>query len=298
MIVARVGTLVIVCALAACLCFGASAVFQKRGVSEAAPGQAPLPARAIRGVLGNRAWQVGFALEMLGWLAYVACVAVIGGELVAVQPIVGSSIVVTIVLGVALLGERPRRGEWIATAIMGAGGALTVIAQVVRGDAGTAALDPGGLVAYTIVVVAIGLGGGVAVAARTRHPDLAWALIAGACFSGSVMATRLVHVTFVADHPGAFPGVDALALWCLASPAAWVMFVLSWGGFILTQAAYRHGHVSIVEPLIAFTGLVVPSIGGVVAFDEPTTPAALGAGALLVAGFALLIASRARADRG
>lgn len=290
------GTLAIVCALVACLCFGASAVFQKRGVTQVAPaGAAASGASMMRGVLGNRAWQLGFGLEMIGWVAYVVCVAVIGGELVAVQPIVGSSIVVTIVLGVVLLGERPRRGEWVATACMGAGGALTVVVQALRDEPSEPRLDVAGLVAFTAFVCLLGASSAVAIARRARQLDLAWALVAAACFCGSIMATRLVGVTFRADFPGGAPGAGALVLWCLASPAAWAMFALSWGGFVLTQSAYRHGHVSVVEPLIAFIGMVVPSIGGVVVFHEPFTVATLGGGALLVLGFVLLLAARARA---
>jgi len=291
------GTLAIVCALGACLCFGASAVFQKRGVTEAVPGSGPATKGAVLRVLGNRAWLVGFALEMAGWLAYVACVAVIGGELVAVQPIVGSSIVVTIVLGVVMLGERPRRGEWIATALMGAGGALTVVVQATREAPGDDALDPLGLAAYAAVVVAIGLVSVVAITRRARHLDLAWAGLAAACFCGSIMATRLVHVTFVLDHPAGMPDVGPLVTWALTSPAAWAMFAFSWGGFILTQSAYRHGHVSIIEPLIAFVGMVLPSVGGVVAFHEPFGAATVGSGALLVLGFVTLLATRSRGGR-
>src|SRR5690606_37398737 len=156
---------------------------------------------------GNKAWLVGFALEMIGWGAYVVCVAVIGGELVVVQPIVGSSIVVTIVLGVVMLGERPSPGEWVATALMGAGGLATVLAQASGGGVHDASIDVVGLVVFAFVVGGLGLASVVAIARRTASIVIAWAMLAAACFCGSVMATRLSGVTFRVDFASATPGI-------------------------------------------------------------------------------------------
>lgn len=279
--------------LLACVGFGAGAALQKHGVATALP---KLTLRrllvewrlVLRTMRRNWVWLVGVLVNLAGGGCLV--LAIDAGEVSVVQPLVNVNLLVSVLIGVLLLGERLRPGEWAGAAAMLAGATLVSL------SAGSA---PGGAAPATVVgavapsghepaLLALSLTCGALVAAllvagrvvRRARSELVLAVAAGLLFGLGTPLIKLITI-----HLGEAPpaGFGALLAAVAAAPATWGVVVVNVVGFLLYQVAFANGRVAVVSPVTTISAVVMPVAAGALAFGEPL-------GALRVAGVVIILA--------
>ena len=255
-------------ALLAALAYGAASVLQAIGVRAlaATPAGTPLLRRA------RVAWPygVGLALDGLGFLASVAALRTL--PLFLVESAVASSVAVTAVLSVAVLGLRIGAGEVVA--LIAVCGGLTGLAV---SAADGPAVQPGPGATWWLLAAAALVAGLVVVGAidhDRRRGAVLLSVAAGLGFGGVGVAARLLEV------PDPLWGLltDGLA-WSLAAHAglATVAYAL----------ALARGRVTTVAALTFATETVVPALVGLLALGDRVLP---GRGPLALASFAATLA--------
>lgn len=265
-------------ALLACFGYGTASVLQSYGARSAAAADA---ARGTTGVttasgapsLGatmraalTPAFLAGMVLDGLGFLGSVVSARLI--PLFLSQTIMSANLVVTAVLGVAVLKVRLRARDWVAIATV-------VVSLCVLGfTSGHIGEDtPGravhwGVLAFSVVMLALGLGLLRVLGARGA---VAAGLVAGVLFGAMAVAVRVVD------------GVDPFRVTVvLTDPAAWAVAVAGVGGFYLFTVALQIGSVTGASAALVAGETVVPGIVGVVLLGDTSAP---GLGWLVVIAF-------------
>ena len=288
----------LVTALLACLGYGISSVLQAYGArrsaaaaqARGASGQltdtgAPTMASTIAAAL--TVWfLIGTGLDVIGFAGGAVSARLI--PLFLSQTIISANLIVTAVLGVAVLGIRLHRRDWaaIATVLL-----ALVVLGLAAGHEGGGSADPAmhwGILGASVLVLVLGqliirrLGSAGAVAAG---------LIAGLLFGALAIAVRIVD------------GVNPVQ-WSvlLADPAAWTIAVAGIGGFYLHTVALQLGSVNGATAALVVGETVIPGIVGVLLLGDTSRPglewlAALGfvlavGGAVAVAVFGSAEVSR------
>lgn len=265
-------------ALLACFGYGTASVLQAYGARSAAAADAargttgvttasgaPSLGATIRAAL-TPAFLAGMALDGLGFLGSVVSARLI--PLFLSQTIMSANLVVTAVLGVAVLKVRLRRRDWVAIATV-------VVSLCVLGfTSGHIGEDtPGravhwGVLAFSVVMLTLGLGLIRVLGARGA---VAAGLVAGVLFGAMAVAVRVVD------------GVDPFrATVVLTDPAAWAVAVAGVGGFYLFTVALQIGSVTGASAALVAGETVVPGIVGVVLLGDTSAP---GLGWLVVLAF-------------
>ncbi len=254
-------------ALAAAVLYGVGTVLQAIGVRRAA-------AAGSRGtwarVWAARLYGLGLLLDGLGFLASLGALRTL--PLFVVESAVASSVAVTAVLAVRVLGARLTRGEVLALAAVAAG--LVLLAAGARGGPGTPLSGPGTalLLVGLLPVAAVGVAG----LFRLGGPGHVWlAVAAGLGFGGTGIAARVLVVP---------------AVWwqLILSPVVWALAgyaVLALAGYALALA---RGPVTTVAAVTFTVETVAPAVVGLAWLGDQvrtgwTVPVA-GAFALTVAG--------------
>ncbi|WP_323099764.1 hypothetical protein [Intrasporangium sp. YIM S08009] len=265
-------------ALLAALAYGTATVLQALGVRRlaATPSGTPLPRRV------RAAWPygLGLALDGLGFLASVAALRTL--PLFLVESAVASSVAVTAVLSVAVLGLRLGGGEVVALVAVCLG--LTGLAVAA---APGPAVQPGPGATWWLLAAAA-LVAGLAVVGAIDHDRRRGAVLlsvaAGLGFGGVGVAARLLEV------PDPVWGLltDGLA-WILAAHAALAT--------VAYALALARGRVTTVAALTFATETVVPAAVGLLALGDQVVPGRDPlAAAAFVATLAGCIALAGRAD--
>ena len=256
----------VIAALLACFGYGTASVLQSYGARKAAAADspragatpatgAPSLAETFRAAL-TPAFLAGMVLDGVGFLGSVVSARLI--PLFLAQTIMSANLVVTAVLGVAVLRLRLRARDWVAIAIV-------VVSLCVLGfTAGSVGTDTSstavhwGVLGFSVVFVVLGLGlihllgGRAAVAAG---------LVAGVLFGAMAVAVRVVD------------GIDPLRpAVLLADPAAWAVAVAGVGGFYLFTVALQIGSVTGASAALVAGETVVPGIVGVVLLGDTSAP--------------------------
>lgn len=250
-------------ALLACVGYGAASVLQAYGARSSAAaasdhGGEPVATTGsptLRSTISaalTPAFIAGMALDVLGFAGSIVSARLI--PLFLSQTIISANLVVTAVLGVAVLGVRLHGRDWVAigTVIV----SLCVLG-LSAGDRGTGIAQPGlhwALLSASVVILAGGVGLTRLLGARAA---VAAGLIAGVLYGVMAVAVRVVN------------GVDPLRLdTLLADPASWTIVIAGLGGFYLFTVALQLGSVNGAAAALVVGETVVPGIIGVVVLGD------------------------------
>lgn len=258
--------------LTACLFFAAGAALQKHGMATAFPKLTFSRLRSelgpvLRAIVHNWVWLLGLLSNLAGGGLFV--LAVDQGEVSVVQPLVNLNLLLAMLLGVFVLGERLRGTEWAGAGVMALGAALVLWSAH---GAPSAAEVPSRADLWALGITVAGYGLALALAllrgVLRLSAELAYAVCAGVLFG---LAT--VHIKLASVHVAAAGGVEALALGdllltVLRDPAAWALVPDNVVGFVLFQLAFANGRVAVVSPVTNIAAMVLPVVAGALAFGE------------------------------
>ncbi len=232
-------------------CVLLAAVLEGGGTTAQALGAARSGARSI---MLQPAYLFGWVLDALGWA--LSLVAMRYLPLLVVQPVLATSLVVTVILNDRLLSIRPSRRSMtaIATVVV----AVTVLTiSAAQGEA----TNPPGWLALALGVCLVAL---VALTVRmflVSRP-VAAAIVSGLAYSLAAVATR---------------GLHGRSSWgeIVQDPLAWLMLALSAVGALTyaraLEVAGPHG-VTSVTAWLWVVEIVVPSILGVEVLHDQIRP--------------------------
>jgi len=251
-------------ALLACVGYGAASVLQaygaRRSVAAAAGRGEVVTVTAtggptVRSTIGaalTPAFIAGMALDVIGFAGSIVSARLI--PLFLSQTIISANLVVTAVLGVAVLGVRLYGRDWVAigTVIV----SLCVLG-LTAGHRGPGTAQPGlhwWLLSASVVILACGVGLIRVLGARAA---VAAGLIAGVLYGAMAVAVRVVD------------GINPLRLdILLADPASWTIAIAGLGGFYLFTVALQLGSVNGAAAALVVGETVVPGITGVVLLGD------------------------------
>jgi drug/metabolite transporter (DMT)-like permease len=264
------GTAVVLAALGSALAAAASTVLQHRAARHAPSGA---PGRLLPHLLANRMWIAGLVAGTAGLTLHI--VALSGGRLVIVQPLLVSGILFALPLSVALEGLRPAMPEWLLALLLVT--ALAVFLSTAAPTVATAAARARtlGLSAGLTLAVMAGL---CAASSRASRPERSAALLGTAAGIGfGLTAALLKQATTAASVSLATLARD----W---SPYA--VAVIGALTIAITQLAYRAGPLAASLPALTISDPVAAVALGILALgerlDDRPAPLALAATALAV----------------
>src|SRR6478752_1864598 len=263
----------------ACLGYGTASVLQAYGARSSEAGGAGHGQRADVTATGaptlrstiqaalTPTFIAGMVLDVVGFLGSVVSARLI--PLFLSQTIISANLVVTAVLGVAVLGVRLRSRDWVAI--------VTVVVSLVvlgltAGHRGEGTAEPGvhwGLLSASVLILS---GGVVLIRLLGARAAVAAGLIAGVLFGAMAVAVRVLD------------GVNPLRLGILlADPASWTILFAGLGGFYLFTVALQVGSVNGAAAALVVGETVVPGVIGVVLLGDNAQP-----GLLWLAGVAFV----------
>jgi hypothetical protein len=265
-------------AVLACIGYGAASVLQAYGARSSAAAASsdgegvpvtatggPTLRSTLRAAL-TPAFVGGMALDVVGFVGSVVSARLI--PLFLSQTIISANLVVTAVLGVAVLGVRLRTRDWLA--IVAVIVSLLVLG-LTAGDRGEGTSDPAvhwGVLVASVLILVCGIGLIRLLGARGA---VAAGLIAGVLFGAMAVAVRVLDGVAPLR-----PGV------VLADPAFWTILIAGLGGFYLFTVALQVGSVNGAAAALVVGETVVPGITGVVLLGDT---AARGLGWLVAVAF-------------
>ena len=265
-------------ALAAAICYGSATVLQAVGVRRlaASPAGAPLLRRGWEG----RLYAVGLALDGIGFLASLVALRTL--PLFVVQSAVASSVGVTAVLAVLLLGARLSRREVVALVVVGLG--LLLLALSAGTEQAAALSSPWDWVVLAaaapvaaLAVVAVRLPRG------SRWSAALLATAAGLGFGGVGVAARVIAVPDPWWH-------------LVGDPLAWAVAVYGVLATLCYALALERGSATTTAAVTFGVETVVPAAIGLLWLGDSVRPGfALPAavGFLATLGGCLALAGRA-----
>jgi uncharacterized membrane protein len=276
--------------LLAALLFAAGNALQKLGLTHRLP---PLSAATWLGrfpsifaaLLSSPAWLLGLALTAAAFALEMQALAL--GDVSVVKPLSRVQGLFVLALGVAVLGERLARAEWLGVAVI-------VAAAVWLGS------EPGdarAVAPHTAVSLAVAIGvGALAVSGlwiadrgtsrlRQQHAP---ALAAGALFGvGDVLMKSATER--VRGRTGGFELASADTLGALTDcPELFLSLAATALAFALQQLAFARGRVSLVVPLIGVGATVLVLVLGAALLGEAVGVSRVAGAASMLAGTLLL----------
>ena len=275
----------VVGAVVACLAYGTSSVLQAYGARRSAARARTLPrARQLTAAgaptlastvaAGLTGWFIlGTALDVIGFVGGAAAARLI--PLFLSQTILSANLIVTAVLGTAVLGSRMHRRDWLAVAMVILG--LAILAVTAAGGQGSVAAGPGMHLAVPLAAGVVLVLGQVLVRRLGSGGAATAGLMAGLLFGVLAIAVRVVE--------GLAPLHWAVLL---ADPAAWAVIVAGVGGFYLHTVALQMGSVNGATAALVVGETVVPGIVGVALLGDTARP---GLGWFAATGFVLAVAA-------
>jgi drug/metabolite transporter (DMT)-like permease len=253
----------------------ASSVLQHRSARKA-PERHAAGFRLLAHLAGNPVWLLGVLFAAVGLALHA--VALAGGRLAVVQPLLVCGLLFALPVSVALEGRRlsPAEGGWALALVAGLAAFLLV------------ARPSGGVVSVDADVLAWITGVGVAAMAVVGYSGMRWRrlrapLVAVAAGLGyGITAALLKQTAAVASH-----GISNIF-------ADWPVYVLiAVGGTAigLTQVAYRAGPLAESLPVLTVTDPASSILIGALAFHEKLSSSALAVAVELAAFVVMGIAS-------
>jgi drug/metabolite transporter (DMT)-like permease len=262
--------LAILLALLAAFLFAVGTVCMQRGTLQMPEGESEKPGFLLK-LLRKPVWVAGIVIDFLGYGAQAVALAV--GRLVVVQPLLVTTVVFALPLGVKFSGQRVGRREILGAALVVGGLAIFVVLN--NPDKGRSDAPFGDWVITGAVFVV--LAGGLIMASRGRSPGVRAALL-GTAAGGLLGVTGGLTKATVTRFDDGLAAV--FGDWHVYALVALELFAFS-----LLQSALATGALA---PAIATNMSVetLVSIGlGIVLFEEDLH----GSPGLLVASVVALV---------
>ncbi|ARF82398.1 hypothetical protein GCM10010502_22360 [Kitasatospora aureofaciens] len=253
-------------ALVATVCFGFGAVSQARG-ARAAPRADRVRAGLVAALL--RSWQfvLGTVLDILGFV--LSIVALRSLPLFLVQAVTSSSLAVTALAAVWLLGARLRRGDVAGIVAVVVGLSLLALGSGEEGREHAPAVFHWGLFATAVAIL-------LATLVLVRRDGTAAAaglgLLAGMGFGITSLAVRVLDAS----------GLTAV----FTDPAAYALALGGLGGYLAYALALQRGTVTAATAAGTVAETFGPALVGVVALGDSARPGFVWCA---LAGFAMAV---------
>jgi multidrug transporter EmrE-like cation transporter len=270
-------------ALAAGVLYNIAPLIETAAARESGPGTG-LGLRLVGSLLARPLWVAGLGCELLGYGSQVLALTV--APLVLVEPIIASGIVVLVLGGGRLLGERVTRRGGVAIGLLTIGTVLLTVAFGGRPDTGVLApsldlwLISFGCAAGASLLYALGL-------SAERHRSLmlcglAFGAAAGACYGVTGVETR--QLSLLVHHFSL-----RVAGRVLSTPTPYLLIVFGIVALGLLQRGYQRGSPATVVPTMTAVATSLTVAGGVVVFGEKLPPGATAFASAVVGMAAILL---------
>jgi drug/metabolite transporter (DMT)-like permease len=223
----------------------------------------------LRQLMRRRRWLAGTILAALGWPLQLAALAL--APVTIVQPILAVGLVVLLVAGRRVLGERVRPSACVGAIAVLVG--LVVLA--ISAPANSERVPGAAELALVIGVLACSA---IAPFARGRHDVSPWVLIgaAGAAFGLSAVTSKLLVIELAAHDS------LSVAAWAATTGAA------AGAGFLVDMSALQRFPATRVAPAVFVLETALPVVAAPLLFHErwAATP---GGGAMLLVGLVVVL---------
>ncbi|OHU28570.1 hypothetical protein BKG77_03410 [Mycobacteroides chelonae] len=268
----------IAAAVLACLGYGTASVLQGYGARQSATNVhggsgngAPSLNSTIAAML-TPAFIAGMVLDLVGFAGTLVSARLI--PLFLSQTIMSANLAVTAVLGIAVLGVRLQRRDWLAISAVLLSLCVLALTAGPRGeDFATPSVHWGVLIA-SVAVLLTGLGLIRVLGSRAAIPA---GLLAGILYGAMSVAVRVLD------------GLDPLRVKVLLSdPVAYAVILAGVGGFYLFTVALQVGSVNGAAAALVVGETVVPGVTGVLLLGDGARP---GLGWLVAVAFVVAVVS-------
>ena len=255
-------------ALASAVCYGLAAVLQARAARATAHAHG-MDMRFLVRLVGQLPFLGGLVMDAVAFSAQFAALRTL--PVFVVQAAQASSLAVTALLAVPVLGARLSRRQWLAVVAVCVGLAML---------AGSGAAEAGGTAGTGIRLLLFGLIAVLAVtgvmaarrAGTARDPVLG--LVAGLGFGVVALASRALVPPLSPAH-------------LVRDSAAYALAAAALVGFLFYATALQKGNVTSVSAAVILGETLLPAVVGVLAFGDH---ARRGLWVLAVAAFCLVVA--------
>lgn len=237
-------------------CANALSSVLERGAARDAPLEDALSWRLVADLARRPIWFGGIAALMLGF--GLQALALHGGQIAAVEPILIAELPITLLLGAAMLKTRLTRRDLTAALGMSAGLALLLLAGAPSGDnvGQISALE------WALTIIAVcGAGAALVVmgwrAGAGNHRAALWATAAGAGFG---LAAALMKASTMLLNQGLGAALSSWKPYAMAASGI--------AGLYLFQNAVQAGRLIFAQPAISLTDPLVSVLIGLLLFGE------------------------------
>ncbi len=262
----------ILLALGCAVCFGIGNSMQKHGMAVTFPKISlsrfvlELP-RIIKTLILNWIWLAGLGFIVAGFIFQGKSIDAPHSKLSVIMPLLNISTIVTSLIGVFLLRERVRKLEWLGIATLTFGAVL--VCAFDRGG-GSQGLSKGLLtVCYLIGIGSMAvLLAAFSLARSKRGAEILLAIGSGFGFGMGAMALKMLDYDLKQTIGGFHVTDPHFLLTFLSSPNGWTLIVFNLAGFAFFQLSFAHGRISLIGPLSQVFSMIIPVMGGILAFHE------------------------------
>ena len=266
-------------ALAAACCYETGYALQAIEARRA-PADRALRPSLIAHLVRRPVWVGATALSLIGWPLQIA--ALTEAPLTLVQPTLALGLLLLLVLGVRILGERVGTREIVAVLMII--GSVGVFAWAAPRDTSDVERGAGLVVALSILIAVALLPYAIALVRRRRYPMLLLVASAGAADGLAAFVAKIVAQDVSAGE------LVAVALWAALVAAVVIVGLISESTALQSFAATRVAPTVLVMQIV-IPVVLAPLVGGESWGGTPLDGAVLGAALVTIAVGAGLLAS-------
>lgn len=266
--------LAVVAAFAAAFAFALGSALQQRVAGGTTPDEESHGSFFVR-IARRPSWLVGLVLSAVAFALHAFALS--RGDLSLVQPIIVSGIVFAVIIRAALEHHFPPVRTLVWLVITWGGLALFLAVRPSTTDEAPK---------YGLGAVVVGVGvvlalAGMALASRTRTPQLRGGILAGVSGTLFGLVAGLVKLVLARFGEGFGAILGSWPLWALVVTGVWAV--------LLNQRAYQATRLSVTTPILNVAEVAVAILFGLLVLGEdPGQSTAVVVGEL--AGLALVIA--------
>ena len=257
-------------AFAAAVAYGFATVLQAIGARQQGSVD-DLDTRLVQRLLHSTPYVMGVALDAVGFA--LSFMALRSEPLFLVQAIVASSLAVTAILAMTVLGAHPSAAEWTALLAVTAGLVLLGLSAKIEHPAPLAQSDRLLLLA---LVVAVGVAAfAVARSQRVASKGDVWAfgVLAGLMYGAGGIAARVLTPSHRPER-------------LLTDPALWTLICAGILGLLLYAMALQRGSVTVATAATTAADTLMPAAIGFFLLGDHPAP---GRGVMAAVGFGLTV---------